>query len=61
MYQVNYTINVSIYYHSLRIRLYVLRKGLPLHVYSFRMGLEPKTSENRSEGVRGFLGDDEVP
>ncbi len=40
----------------LRIRLYVrLERGLgPLHSYSFRMGLEPKTSSSR-EGS-GFLG-----
>ena len=41
--------NVS---HTLRIRLYVLRKGLSLHSYSFRMGLEPSNSR---EGP-GFLG-----
>ena len=44
-------------YVALRIRLYVLRKGLgPLHSYSFRMGLETETSYEFSEGTPGSLG-----
>ena len=43
---------------ALRIRLYVLRKGLPLYSYSFRMGLEPSILFDR-EGS-GSLGLDIV-
>ena len=40
--------------NNLRIRLYVLRKGLHLKSYSLRMGLEPKTSYSWKGS--GFLG-----
>ena len=36
---------------TLRIHLYVLRKGLSLHSYSFRMGLEPKRSSSIGKGL----------
>ena len=37
------------------------RKGLPLHSYSFRVGLEPEKSKPRSLSWSGFLGNMGVP